>query len=155
MNKKEKDYKFLQNIIELSKNLEMGYLDLGKYLMECRDEERFKPVYESFDDFCLEIKKSPATISKLIGIYQYFNHIPKERLAEAGGWSTLAELLPVITSQQNAKKWVDKAVELTRNDLRKEVKEAKTGIPMAECKHTDTYEVEICRMCGDAKRKMK
>jgi len=156
-NMNEKDnYIFLENLTKLSQEIEAGYLDFAKGLQECRDQERYKPLHEDFSDFLEELKLSSGKASKLINIYQKFvieYGIPKEELAQLGGWSVIAEVLPVVKDKKTALDWVEKAKLLRRGDLRKEVKEEKTGIPMGKCTHKDTYMVEICRGCGDSWRK--
>ena len=45
--------------------------------------------------------------------------------------------------------------QMRRKDLRKEVKEEKTGVSMADCLHRNTYFIEICKVCGDSWKKYK
>jgi len=159
--KKEQEEKqkheFLQMLIQLSQQLEFNYLEFGKQLKTCRDDTVFSPEYETFPAFLQEMKLTQGTASKLINIYEKFvveYDIPQKRLAEAGGWSVVAEILPIVNNKKEAKEWVEKAVRLRRKDLRKEVKEKKTGVSMANCKHEDTYLIEICRTCSDSWKKV-
>lgn len=162
MTKKQKDqeeknkHEFLQMLIKLSQQLEFNYLEFGKQLKTCRDDEVYDPEYDTFPAFLQEIKLTQSKASKLINIYEKFvveYGIPIEKLAQAGGWSVVAEILPVVTNKAKAKEWVEKAIKMRRKDLRKEVKEENTGVSMADCTHTDTYLIEVCRICSDSWKK--
>lgn len=163
MTRKQKDleekkkHEFLQMLIQLSQQLEFNYIEFGKQLKTCRDDTIFDPEYDTFPAFLQEMKLTQGTASKLINIYEKFvveYGIPIEKLAQAGGWSVVAEILPVVANKAKAKEWVEKAIKMRRKDLRKEVKEEKTGVSMASCLHKDFYLLQICRVCGDSFKKV-
>lgn len=145
-------YEYIEKTIALKENIERGFLEFGKRLKRIRDERMYEPQYDSFDDFIPELKMSKGTVSKLINIYEKFvvqYKISTVLLLEAGGWTVVAELLPVVRNKTEAKAWLEKAKVLHRPDLRLELKEHKTGIDQATCKHTkDFYTLRICRVCG-------
>jgi len=150
-----RNYMFCEETIELKGSIENKFLELGKRLYDIREENKFMPNYETFEDFCMELKMSPATVSKLVNIYQKFvltYCLDPQLVANAGGWSVVAEVLPMVTSKTTAKKWLHLANVLSRNDLRKEIKEKTTGIIQYECKHEHTYLIRICKDCGERQR---
>lgn len=147
----QKNYEFVQGLAKLAETIEYGYIELGEGLKRCRDEELFRPMYDSLWEMCDEILKiSETKAKKLIYIVEKFGCIPKEKLRQAR-WSVIAEVLPVVKTKADAKRWVQKVTDtdMRRVDLRKEVREAKSGIKMTKCKHTDTYRLIVCRLCGD------
>ena len=145
------NFDFCNVTVDLKSEIEHKFLELGQRLYEIRETEKFRPNYDTFEEFCLELKMSGATISKLINIFYKFlflYKIPIESVADAGGWSNVAEILPLVESRGSAKKWLHLASTLSRGDLRKEIREKNTGIVESKCKHKDTYGLRICRSCG-------
>jgi len=147
------NHKFVQKLIDAWKQLESRYLDAGQMLGMCRDERKFEPMYSSFREFCKEINITEETATRYIQIYKELHieaGIPKKILAKVG-WSSLADILGVAGNKTSARKWVNTAIKVgTRADLRKEIAEHKTGIPMSKCPHKDTYSVTFCRKCKDS-----
>lgn len=151
------NFDFCKETMALKSELEMSYLQLGQRLGRIVIEKMYEPNYETFDEFLEEIKLSRATASKLINVYSKFIFefkIRPQLLAEAGGWSKVAEILPFAENKSQAEAWLQKAKHITQSDLRKEIKEAKTGISMAGCKHVDCEVITFrkCRTCGDTER---
>jgi len=148
----KKNYDFCMETIALKSAIEGSFLELGKRLFTIREKEMYLPSYETFEEFSLELKMSRATVSKLVNIYQLFVlkfGIPETRLLQAGGWSNVAELLPVVNTKAQAIKWLEKAEALTRADLRIALTTKKTGIDPADCEHDkDFFVLKICRTCG-------
>lgn len=147
--KKNSQYCF--ETLALKRNIEMNFLELGKRLRKIREEELYKPNYEDFAEFCLEIKLSGPTVSKLINIYDVFvlqYKVSPKVIASAGGWSVIAETLPFVNNKKDAENLLHKATVLTRSDLRRELIELKKGVPMAECKHENAYHISCCPDCG-------
>jgi hypothetical protein len=145
------DLNYCESTIELKSTIENSFLDLGQRLLKIRNENLYLPQWTSFLEYVWEMKMSEAQASKLINIYQKFvleYAFPRERLLKAGGWSSLAEVLPMIKSKEDAEYWLEKTEILSRPDLRKEKKEHVTGIQQSDCEHHDTYELRICRTCG-------
>lgn len=123
--------------------------------MKIRDERLFEPQWDTFGIYVSELKMSEPVASKLINIYKRFvleyNILP-EKLLKAGGWSVVAEVLPVVKTKEEAVEWIDKMEVLTKEDIRKEILEKKTGITQQNCKHEDYYTIKVCRVCGDKER---
>lgn len=131
--------------------IEETFLELGKRLMKIRDEELYKPQWDSFHEYVGEVKMSESSASKLISIYEKFilkYQIDPERVLNAGGWSTVAEVLPMVKNKDDAEHWLSLGETLSRKDLRSEIEEKKRGVQQHECKHRDTYDIRICKDCG-------
>jgi hypothetical protein len=143
---------YCEETIRLKENIEMSFLELGERLMRIRDERLYENNWEAFEDFLMEVKISNGTASKLINIYQRFvleYKIPLKKLASAGGWSVVAECLPLIKSKDEALEWLEKAGFMTQTDIRREMKEAKTGIMMKDCDHDWEYiSFRTCSKCS-------
>jgi hypothetical protein len=146
---------FCEDTAKLKKDIEVGFLKLGERLQKIRDERMFEGRWDSFEEYLDYATISPGTASKLINIYQRFFlewEIDAEKLVEAGGWSVVATLLPICKSKKDAKDWLSKANILSRSDLEKDIKEFRTGKPMSECLHSDSYILKVCRTCGHKER---
>lgn len=150
--KKKDGMKYCEETLQFKTSLEEGFLALGERLKNIRDGRFFEPQWSSFDEFVAEMKMSKGTASKLINLYEKFVlqfGVTAKEIGEAGGWSNLAEWLPVVKNRGDALEAIHLAKTLSREDNRKEVHERKTGIPMAACAHQNTYTIDICRDCGD------
>lgn len=151
------NFNYCEATIKLKRDLELSYLELAQRLYKIREQKMFEPNYETFDEFLQEIKISTSTASNLIGIWVRFVlqfKIKPKLLAEAGGWSVVAEILPHAENKQQAEKWLLQAKENSRQDLRKSLKEHVTGIDMSLCKHEDKEIItfERCKKCGHSER---
>lgn len=153
MSKELKNLDYCNQTLRLKKDIEGSFVMLGEYLHTIKENQLYEPQWSSFEEFCFELKMSSNMVNKLMMIYKTFilgYGFTQEQIATAGGWSVIAEVLPQIDSKKSALKWLASCATLTRSDLRKELLEAKTGIPMKQCEHKDTYTVEICRNCGQS-----
>ncbi len=137
-------------------NLEIGWLELCGMLKEIRDKKLYEGRWDSFEDFlhdpqmCLD--KSSA--SKMITIHEKFvieYKMSPARIANAGGWSKVAEVLPVVKDKKSAEKWIDDASVLSKSDLRKEVVQERNPESVG-CKHKNSYKVVMC-CCRDCNNK--
>lgn len=148
----QKSVAYCTETIERKVQLEVAFLDFGARLMRIRDEKLYAGQWESFEEFCQELKGTSLTsASRLINIYRVFVQeyaIPEAKIAAAGGWTMLAEALPLIKTKSEALHWLHEATHTHRTDLRRTIKEAKTGKSMAKCKHKNTYTLRCCRDCG-------
>lgn len=149
---KKQNYDYCQGALELKKNLEYGFLKLGEMLYKIKMEEKFTAGWESWDEFQMELKMSSATISKLIRIYEIYvvqYGFTQEKLYSAGGWSVLAETLPVVSTKKEAEYWLSEVPNLTLRDVRVLVQEKKNeGTEKESCTCENTYTVVICKDCG-------
>lgn len=146
---------FLEETLDLKKNLEKNFLELGKRLMKIRDEQLFNSTHESFVEFLWEAKLTESTASKLINVYQKFVvelGMSEDSILEAGGWTVVYKLKDVSTDKVKAKEWLEKASVLSPKDLENELKESKTGIAQITCPHIDTIDFRWCKTCGEKNR---
>lgn len=146
------NFDYCNQALKLKQDIEANFLVLAEYLYNIKEHNLFAPQWESFVEFCFELKMSSNMVNKLIQIHKTlilgYGMQPNEILT-AGGWSVIQEVLPVISSKKDAVKWLESARTLTRQDLRKTLHETKTGIDMNTCKHKNTYMIKVCRDCGD------
>lgn len=149
---KIKPYDYCKDAISLKSQLEKSFMVLAEYLYNIKQSDLFKPHWSSWDEFYNELKISSNTANKLIQIHSTFivdYKFTPEEVVTAGGWSVIQDILPLCTSRTEAEKWLQNAQELTRDDLRKELKEVKTGVEQRHCKHKNTYTITVCRDCGE------
>ena len=141
--------------LKVKKGIEFGFIELGEMLYRIKGEKLFEAGWSSWEEYQMELRLPQSTISKLFRIYEVFVlhfKFSNKALTDAGGWATLAELLPVIspetTPRERVKELLGIASEQTRDDLRKTVKVEKRG---AECRHTETHflKLEVCDGCGE------
>lgn len=150
------NYDYCLETIGLKGELELSYLDLASRLHKIQLNKMYEPNYESFDEFLEEIKISRATASKLVNIWRLFVikfKIKPKVLAGAGGWSVVAEILPLAESKKKAEELLFMASETRRKDLRKNLHELKTGVEMSKCNHADKKLTFVCYWkctCGES-----
>lgn len=151
----QKNYKVCLAAIEAKKDIEWRFLSLGKMLYEIKAGRLYEAGWDSWDTYCMDLKLSQTSISKLLNIYEVFvlhYKIEPEKLAEAGGWSSIAELLPLIKTETTPVERVHEllgiAIAQPRKDLRKSIYEIKKG---KACAHKKTHRLvlEICDDCPE------
>lgn len=150
------NHKYCKDAIALEGVGRTVFFSLAKMLHTIREQRLYEPYWDSWMSYCYEFKDlSPASISKLMAVYQRFileyKYTPEE-LSESAGWTKLYQIAPHIHSRKEAEEWLEKAKTQTRQDLAKEITEAKTGVLMSECKHPMTYVIEVCEDCGNRER---
>ena len=148
------NFDYCKETLALKGSLELKYLNLASRLHKIQLNHMYQPNYETFDDFLAEMKISRATANKLINIWVRFIiqfKIKPKLLAEAGGWSVVAEILPHAETKAQAERWLRDAKENKRGDLRKNLKEHTTGQDMRLCKHKNLRAVMFnrCVDCGE------
>ncbi len=147
-----KNLVYCNKALALKKDIEGHFMLLSEYLYRIKEFRLYEPQWSSWLEFVYEMKISPNMANKLVQIYKTFilgYGFNPDDIATVGGWSSVQEILPVITSKEDAYKWLDEAKNLTVSDLRKSVKEAKTGINMSSCSHKNSYLVRVCKDCGE------
>ena len=143
---------YCNKALNLKKDIEGYFLTLGEYLYNIKEYNLFEPQWSSWIEFTYELKMSSSNINTLINIYKTLilgYGLKNEMIATAGGYSLVAEILPMATSKKDAEKWLEIVNTSTRSDLRKTIKELKSGIIMSECEHKETYQISICKTCGE------
>lgn len=154
MSKQElQQHSYCEKAISLKNDLETGFIVLAEHLYNINQNNLWEASYGSWLEFTWELKMSPNHINTLMRIYRTLivgYGLTSENIKTAGGWSVIAEILPYCTSKKDAVKWILKAQQLTRADLRKELKEEKTGILMGVCPHDVLKEIVMCE-CTNCK----
>lgn len=152
----EKNYQFCQSTIENMNRIESDFMARAADLYQIRALRMFLPSWDSFEEFCMELKGIKyKSVMKLIGIHEKFvlsYKISPARISKAGGWTTVAEVLPVVKDKKDAEKWLNLAENQSREHLRQTVKERKTGVDMTKCKHKNSYIIRVCPDCGSKER---
>lgn len=145
-------YKYCEDTIKLKQSIEVSYVALCERLYKIRNERLYEAQFADWDVFLEEIKIDRASADKMCRIYELFvlNYkVPAEKIAEVGGWSKVAELLPVSTNKKQAIEALEYAKGALKKDVRIYVKEILGKQIPDNCKHKNTYVVEICKNCGD------
>ena len=152
----EEKHKYCDTTLQMEQGVRQLFLLMGERLMRIRDERLYEAGWDTWNDFCLEFKDmSPASISKLISVYEVFvvtYGFTPDQLAKAGGWTKLYQILKFVHSKEEAEKWLALAETTSRQDLGKYLVEADTGVAMHECKHERTFLVRVCEDCGSKHR---
>lgn len=155
MNTETASYEICQQAIALKDKIEKGFLLLGKYFHEIKEGRLYEPAWSSWVEYCMEFQNlSPASISRLINIYRRFvleYAVSEATLLQAGGWSVIAEILPV-QDKDLAIELLEGSRGMTRGDIRRMVREKTKGVDMNTCKHEHTYTLVVCEDCGDRRR---
>lgn len=148
-------YDYCIEAINQKNKMEHQFWNLAEMLYKIKTEGRFLGSWDSWEEYCMEFKGfSKRSIDKIIQLYRVFiieNGMQIKDL-EQSGWAVLAETLPQIHSKEDATEWVEKSKTLTLQDMRKEIREKKTGVSMITCKHKNTYTIQICEDCGERTR---
>lgn len=155
----EESKKFCDDTLEVEAGARAVYLMLAGRLHRIRKDRLYEPHWSSWHEFTMEFKDlSSASISKMIRVYEVFvleYGFSEKELIKAGGWTKLYQMLKHINSKSDAKKWLDSAEVLSRQDLEKEMKEVETGVSMHECKHANTVTIIVCEDCGEKMAEFK
>lgn len=143
---------FCEETISKKHVLELAWLELCARLKEIRDGALYHGRWDSFEDFLTDpqMGMDKGTASKMIIIHERLileYKIKPTVIANAGGWSKVAECMPAIKDKKSAEEWLSKASALSKSDLRKEVKDDKHPESIS-CKHKHTRKL-ILLVCKD------
>ncbi len=133
---------FLRETIDLVKQIETRFLELGARLYNIREKELWKDTYESYQDFLDTAKISPGNASILASVHKHYvveGKMSTTKLVGVG-YSNLYEAIPLI-ERDGVTKTVERARLLTRTEIKDEVREEKFG----ECKEHEL--ITICAKC--------
>lgn len=155
----KKNLQFCEETSQLKNHTEEAFLELGSRLKKIKDGKLYEGRWDDFDHYCREeLKMVDKTAYKLINIFETFvlkYNIPIEKLAQAGGWTTLSSLVSVIDNQEDADEGVDMAINAqSKKELKQWTREKKTGVKVDTCKHKqfEEYTIRKCLHCGDTWR---
>lgn len=119
---------YLRDTIDLVKQIETRFLELGARLYQIRKHKFWGSTYESYEEFLDASKISPGNASMLAAIHEHYvikGGVSHEKLSSVG-YSNLYFAIPLI-EKDGVEKAVEKARLLTRSELRDEVREEKHG----------------------------
>lgn len=127
MDMKPADY--LRDTIDLIKQIETRFLELGARLYTIKTKELWKASYDSYQEYLDVAKVSPSQASMLAKIHQYYvveGKMSTKKLAQVG-YSNLYEAIPLIEKEGVAAALL-KAETLTRDEIKDEVREERHGV---------------------------
>lgn len=141
---------FVRETIDLVKQIETRFLELGARLYKIREERLWEGNYDSFQEFLDSAHISAGMASKLAKIHHvYIVEGKKETQALAGiGYSNLYEAIPFV-EEDGVDGAVALAGTLTRSEILDEKREREHGV------HTHTIgdaRWGICQTCGKFER---
>lgn len=133
---------FLRETIDLVKQIETRFLELGARLFQIRTKELWKETYDSYQEFLDTAKISPGNASILASVHEHYivNGGMEQKKLIGAPYSSLYEAIPLI-ERDGVEKVVAKVKTLTRTEIKEEVRESAHGV----CEHKDT--VQICAHC--------
>ncbi len=120
---------FLRETIDLVKQIETRFLELGARLFNIRDKQLWSETYDSYEDFLDTAHISHSNASILASIHRHYvveGKIPQTKLAGIG-YSNLYEAIPLI-EKEGIKSAMAKAETLTRAEIKDEVRDKKHGV---------------------------
>lgn len=123
-----KPAEFVRETIDLVKQIETRFLELGARLYRIREEKLYAATYDTYYDFLEAAHINQTMASMLYGIHQHYivnGGRTQEELAGIG-YSNLYKAIPLIESK-GVKKAVMSAKTLTRGDIEDEVREVRHG----------------------------
>lgn len=134
--------KFLRDTIDLIKQIETRFLELGARLYNIREKGMWKDSYESYEEFLDTAHVSYGNASMLASIHKAYVVEGKKQMSSLAGigYSNLYEAIPLIEAQ-GVDAAIVKASTLTRAEIKQEVREEKHG----ECAHENV--IKICSSC--------
>jgi hypothetical protein len=141
-----KDSSFLRETVDLVRQIETRFLELGARLFRIREKELWKGTYDSYQEFLDVARISPGNASILASIHRHYvveGNISPEKLAGIG-YSNLYEAIPLI-EREGVKAAVTKAETLTRSEIKDEVRDVKHG---SHDHSVGTERWGVCEKCG-------
>ncbi len=109
-----------QELIHLNTKLDTTFLEMGMVLKEIRDRQLYQPLnYKNFNAYLKELDFSRSRAYALIGVVEDFyltGQINQHELVSIG-WEKLSLLRP-IKETQSFSEWVEKAIDLSKRQLR-------------------------------------
>lgn len=132
----------------LQKSIVLNFLEIGKILSELQQNGYWRYYgehLENFNMFLTEIGFKIATAWNYIRIWRVFGSYKNLEV----NFFSLVKLLPVV-NENNKDEWLEKAKNLTPNDLNDEIRIAKGKISQLECQHPEEKRVYYfrCEICN-------
>lgn len=120
---------YLRQTIDLVKQIETRFLELGARLYSIRERKLWADTYDSYSDFLEAAKINPGHASILASIHKHYVVEGKKKQGTLAGigYSNLYEAIPLI-EREGVDSAVVKADTLTRSEIKDEVREVKHGV---------------------------
>jgi len=148
-----KAFEYCEETINVKKHIEGSYLVLCSRLHKIKEARLFEAGYETWGNFLEELHIEKHTAERMVKIYDTFvlkYGISPAKIEGAGGWSVVAELLPISNSKEEAEEALEYATGALKKDVRIFVHEKRYGKESTKmCTHEETYSVTICKDCGE------
>lgn len=145
-------YEYCVDTINQKNALERSYLVLCRRLHTIKLHRLYEANFDNWEVFLEELRIDKGSAERMIRIYQRFIlelDISPEKIETAGGWSVVAELLPIAKDKETAEEALVFASMSRKKDVRMYVNEKLGKVPAGICSHENTYTVCICRDCHD------
>lgn len=137
---------YLRDTIDLIKQIETRFLELGERLYTIKTKELWKARHDSYQEYLDVAKVSHSQASVLAKIHQYYvveGKMSPKRLAQVG-YSNLYEAIPLIESE-GVEVALEKASTLTRDEIKDEVRDERHG---AHAHQVGKERWGSCEKCG-------
>lgn len=151
-------YEFCEDTRALKNKMEVAGLELGKRLWTIK-ENGFadNSQYGSFNLYLEDIKLKFETAKVLMRVYQTFcikYSVPLNEVADAGGYSLLHTVLPIVKSREDAYKALTMVATYSRKHLKQEVQKELGLRETEECLHANmqTVTYQVCEDCNFRKK---
>ena len=120
---------FVRETIDLVKQIETRFLELGSRLYKIREEKLYLDTYDTFPDFLNAAGIKAGNASKLAQIHRVYIAEGGHKMEDLAGigYSNLYEAIPLI-ERDGLDKVIVKAETLSRSEIIDEVKEQKHGV---------------------------
>lgn len=137
---------YLRNTIDLVKQIETRYLELGRRLYRIRTQELWKGEYENYQEFLDTARINISDASKSFSIHKSYIVEGGMTMAQLRGigYSNLYEAIPLI-ERDGVETAVTKAETLTRDEIKDEVRDERHG---AHRHKVGTERWGACEKCG-------
>lgn len=137
--------------VTLKRTIESAFLVLAERLHNIRREELWQSNWSSWGEYLKELDISESTASKLIKVHEVYvmQYQMDEKVLVDANWSSLYEAIPLLVPGSDPVEVVKSFSELSRDDQRQVIKEAKSG----PCEHAwEMMSMRRCRDCGKLER---
>lgn len=137
---------YLRDTVDLVRQIETRFIELGSRLYRIRDKGLWKSTYETYQDFLDAAKIGHSHASILESIHRKYvveGNVPENNLAGIG-YSNLYTAIPLI-EREGVWSAVAKADTLSRNEIKDEVRDMEHG------EHEHVLKADrwgVCKSCG-------
>lgn len=145
-------FNYCQETIEMKTKLELGYMTVAQRLWNIKNNNLAEAQYGGWDSFLSEIGIDKGVAKQMMYVYKKFvieNRIDAQDVVDAGGYSVMYRVLPLVKDRQTALDAIETVKNLKTRELVIKHLADKKNEGKANCSHKNTYTLEICDDCGD------